>query len=626
MNSVKFVLTLALTAASAASCLKEAVVRGVEPGELALNPQVDALTKAPIAGTAFPNERTIVLSAYCTDASYTGEFFQGITFKREEAKGSWTGGGGSNPKYWPVTGTLDLLAYSADGFNPALSPVYNTTDCSLDVTLTVPDNSARQVDILWAGAQDKEASSTALEMVFKHAESAVAFDARSEEVPYDFAANMGITINKITLNSVKSKGTVKLPGTGDCIWSNQATPKNIELPGIPTAGYDVTAAYIYSQETKPFAIGETGLIVIPQQATSFTVNYTVHYGRDVRNQPVNKTETFTYQIPNVTWNAGSKYIYKLNFTLDEILVATDIYEWTESPIGVPVQEPVSATYKNTGSLDIDLGAATLSAGGVVGIDWGSGRRQIIENTSTSNAMTISELPHSYSSAPADSVKIYVRKGVLDFGIVSNTQYKRFHVYNSNEVKMQTKQWILALNSVANGDVTLSYPGGSIDEGQFEPVYQGETVAVNSTPDTHYVIDYIKYYDGTEHDITDAPSFTMPGASTTVSVAFKKKEYELTANPTFNGSFILKDGTNEISSGSSIVWGTTITVVPTANPGYVVDKVTFTCGGTSTVVEPASSVYKFDMPTGDTSVTVTFKIQVPGDPLDSYDIETWTPTS
>ena len=48
MNYVKYVLTLVLTAASAASCLKEAVVRGVEPGELALNPQVDALTKATV--------------------------------------------------------------------------------------------------------------------------------------------------------------------------------------------------------------------------------------------------------------------------------------------------------------------------------------------------------------------------------------------------------------------------------------------------------------------------------------------------------------------------------------------------------------------------------------------------
>ena len=623
LNSVKFVLTLILTAASAVSCVKEIVVQGEETGELMLNPQVDALTKAPIAGTMFPDTRTIVLSAYNNIPGGTSmDFFQNITFAKDAVLGSWTGG--TSPEYWPVAGTLDLLAYSADGFTPALTPAYNSTNCSADVTLTVPDNSAAQVDILWAGAQGKVSSPTALAMTFKHAESSVAFNAKAQ-VPYDATANLGITIDKITLEDVNSSGKVKLPIDGDCTWSDLGTPMDIDLPDIPTGGYNVTGNYI-DIAAKPFAIGETGIIVIPQAATSFTVNYTVHYGRDVSSNPVDKPETFSYTIPStISWVAGTKYVYNLDFKQDQILVATDIYDWTDSPSGVPVQEPVSATFLDPVNLSIDLGAATLSAGGVVGIDWGYGRRQIIENTSTSSATSISELPHTYSTLPTDSVKIYVRKGVLDFGIVSKTHYDCFHVYNNDEVKMQTAQFSLTLSSADKGTVTLSYPpAGTIAEGETKSVYQKEKVTVNAVPDTHYVIDNIKYNDGTDHDITDATSFAMPGANTSVSVTFKNKAYRLTADTPANGSFTFSGASGSIASGSDLPWDTEITVVPVPAAGYVVDKVQYTCGGSTTEVTPASSVYKFKMPTGDTSVTVTFKIEVPGDsPLDDYDIETVT---
>lgn len=620
MKLVKFVLILTLTAMSATSCLKEIVVQGVDSGELTLNPRVDLLTKAPIAGTAFPESRTIVLSAYNNVPGGTSaNFFQNISFAKETALGSWTGGGGTNPKYWPVTGTLDLLAYSADGFSPALTPDYNSTNCSADVTLTVPDNSAAQVDILWTGAQGKAAAPTALAMTFKHAEAAVAFNAKAE-VPYDAAANLGITINNITLKTVKSVGKVKLPVTGECTWSDLDTQKDIVLPGIPTTGYNVTGDLI-DLTTKPFAIGNTGIIVIPQPATSFTVNYTVHYGRDAFDAAIDKAETFTYTIPTTptptNWTAGTKYVYSLEFKQDQILVATDIYDWHDSPSGVPVKEPVSATFMHTGVLAIDLchSTAKLSPGGVVGIDWGFGRREIIENISTSDYMVLSNLPHTYSTAPTDSVKIHVRRGTLDFGTIPKTHYDRFHVYNALEVLMQIVTHTLTKIAAVNGDFTLNPPAG--------PVHEGETVTVTPQPNEHYVLDKIYYNDGSDHDITAAGSFEMPYTDASVKVTFKNKAYKLTADTPTHGSFTFSSASGTISSGSDVQWDTEITVSPVHADGYVVDKVTYTCGGSTTEVTPVSSVYKFKMPKGDTSVKVTFKIQVPGDPLDDYDIENWT---
>lgn len=620
MNSVKFVLTLVLTAVSATSCLKEIVVQGVGSGELTLNPRVDVLTKAPIAGRAFPDTRTIVLSAYNNIPDGTSaDFFEGITFKKDAASSSWTGGGGTNPKYWPVTGTLDLLAYSADGFSPALTPAYNSTNCSADVTLTVPDNSATQVDILWTGAQDKAAAPTALAMTFKHAEAAVAFNAKGE-VPYDATANLGITIDSIKLKNVKSAGKVKLKIDGTCVWSDLDTLKDIALPGIPATGFNVDSILV-KLDAQPFGIGNTGIIVIPQKATSFTVNYTVHYGRNALDAPINKEETFNYTIPDTTWVAGTKYIYNLEFKQDQILVATDIYDWVDSPGGVPVKEPVSATFHHDGVPTINLchtsASAKLSVGGVVGIDWGFGRREIIENT-TGADMDLPDLLHTYSTPPGvlDSVKIHVRRGTLDFGIVPKTHYDRFHVYNTAEVLMQIVTHTLTKIAAVNGDFSLDPPAG--------PVHEGETVTVTPYPDQYYVLDTISYTDSTAHDITDAKSFEMPCMDASVKVTFKNKAYKLTANGTEHGSFKLTYTASgaEITSGSDVQWDTEITVDTTPDPGYVVDKVQYTSGGTTTDVTPASSVYKFKMPKGDTSVTVTFKIQVPGGP-DDYDIEDWT---
>lgn len=616
-NSVKFVLTLMLTAVSAASCLKEIVVQGVESRELALTPQMEALTKAPIAGTAFPDSRTIVLSAFNDiPDGVSGNFFQNIIFKKEAAaSGCWTGGGGANRKYWPVSGTLDLLAYSADGFTSALTPVYNTDNWSTDVTLTVPDNSATQVDILWVWAMGKTAAPDALAMTFKHAEAAVAFNAKGE-VPYDATANLGITINSITLNGAKSSGKVKLSVTEGCAWSDLDTATDIDLPEIPDAGYNVTGALI-DLATTPFGIGNTGIIVIPQTATSFTVKYTVHYGRDATDAPVDKPETFTYNIPSTTWTAGTKYVYQLEFKQDEILVATDIFDWTEDSSGVPVQEPISATFKHPDVLAIDLCHSTvpakLSPGGVVGIDWGFGRREIIENT-TDAEMDLPGLAHTYSTAPTDSVKIHVRRGTLNFGIVPKTHFDRFHVYNTAEVLMQIVTHILTKITAVNGNFTLDPPEG--------PVHEGETVTVTPQPYEHYVLDKIYYTDDSDHDITAEKSFEMPYMDASVTVTFKKKAYKIFADTPSHGSFTFSSASGPIPSGSDVQWDTEITVTPVSDPGYVVDKVTYTCGGTTTDVEPKSSVYKFKMQKGVTYVTVTFKIQVPGGP-DDYDIEPWT---
>ncbi|MDO5447626.1 MAG: hypothetical protein Q4F34_07610, partial [Prevotellaceae bacterium] len=50
---------------------------------------------------------------------------------------------------------------------------------------------------------------------------------------------------------------------------------------------------------------------------------------------------------------------------------------------------------------------------------------------------------------------------------------------------------------------------------------GETVMVKLAPDEGYFVESIKYNDGTDHDITDTGSFTMPQANVTITATFEE---------------------------------------------------------------------------------------------------------
>lgn len=178
--------------------------------------------------------------------------------------------------------------------------------------------------------------------------------------------------------------------------------------------------------------------------------------------------------------------------------------------------------------------------------------------------------------------------------------------------------------VKNGSFSTS-PSGSAEWGSTVTITPSPT-----NPDTEYEltpksITVTKKGGGTV--TLSGLTFTMPQDNVTVTGAFQKKKYILTSsvNSTTMGSVALKYTDpkivpNSIASGSDIEWGSGVTVVPTANPGYVVDQVKYNDGSDHTV-SLASSAYKFNMPKHDATVTVTFKIQVPGT-TPEYPITPW----
>lgn len=409
--SSSFIL-LPVTLAALSSCGKtlNAEYPSAEAA-IQVKPVASVLSKAPLAGTTLPTDRTIVLSAY-HNAPLGGtsqNYFSGSAFRYSD--GAW-----KENKWWPSGGTLDIFAYSADGLE--VSAAY-ATNVGEGVTLTVPDNSSIQTDILWGYKAGATSAGGAVALDMRHAEAALAFTAKS--AAYDAANNTGITITAITVNNVNCAGKVALGNSEACSWSSLSTAKDLVLPGL-SEGYDVPGTAMTIDGSAPFGIGGTGLIVIPQAATSVTITYTAHNGRSAGGDAIDAIGQTADITLSGDWVAGKKYVYNLEFA-DGVSVSASVYEWTTEGGSVPVKKTVTATYSVSAETEVELPVATLSAGAIVSIDWGDGLCETYQTSSSLNKI----FSHTYASEYSGTVSFIVHIGTVDFGEVNSDVFRKFSV-------------------------------------------------------------------------------------------------------------------------------------------------------------------------------------------------------
>ena len=234
MKRHSIVFLIALTAAVAlsltASCIETGIDIQMTDEELSLSPVAPATTKAPIDGSvALPRyhsdgttPRKLKVSAYHNAAAGIGTsatYFTNTTFTYFGLNGSkaqWQGGTSSAPlpKYWPSSGTLNLFAFCANGVGGASAdnptPTYNVgSKVSDGATVTLGDNSATQVDVVFGGISAQTRDATGNAMTMRHAQALIVFTAEST-VARNATTNAGVTINSITLNGAYFGGTLTM--------------------------------------------------------------------------------------------------------------------------------------------------------------------------------------------------------------------------------------------------------------------------------------------------------------------------------------------------------------------------------------------------------------------------------
>lgn len=324
---------------------------------------VSGPTKSAINGTTFPVAYDMLVAAWRNiDDDVAGDdeasnYFENIHFSAPAGSAVWKG---MSPKYWPLTGTLDLLCIASSGLNTQAAGVvpsctWGPTCVAQKVIVAVPDNSAKFDDILFGAANAQTYVATGNAISFKHAETAVVFTAKSN-VAYDAVKNLGVTIDGITVNDAYCSGTLTVEnpaaagGTGTLAasWSNLASQKsylNARVWDSATNGTSATenvltglnlATTSASLTAKPF--GEAYVILPEQPACAFTVTYTIHNGfKGDGATALNNQLQYKYVPASGTWEQGKKYVYDIKFNLNEITIAPSVVGWTDqTAVDIPV--------------------------------------------------------------------------------------------------------------------------------------------------------------------------------------------------------------------------------------------------------------------------------------------------
>lgn len=360
----KYYVIAALAAMFLVACNKETTLSNVPEAEQEIAIRTLGIdTKSAINSTAFPEGYDMLVSAYKNVGTHKGEdvsadYFEGIQFAKNET--TWKSIKG--PKYYPIDGTLDFLAVASAGIKDPSKGIVPTcvwgesSNVAKKVVLTVLDNSVKFDDLLFASANAQGSSASGTAMTFNHAMSSVVFVA-SSNVAYNAESNVGITINSITVDGAKYSGTLTVSNpaaggsTGDLsavwsglgsaqthvnarVWAAANTGVKTDEPALSGLHLTTTPAPLTGDGAKPF--GEAYVILPEQAAVPFTINYTVHNGKNASGTaPQNNTVEYQYTPASGTWQMGKKYVYNITITLTEIQIVPTVVDWAnQTPVDV----------------------------------------------------------------------------------------------------------------------------------------------------------------------------------------------------------------------------------------------------------------------------------------------------
>ena len=326
----KSLIIVGMAALVLGACHKVDTVVTETPQEIGFKAISANATKAnaQLEGSLLNKEYSIYASATQKNSAGTIEnaaFFVDQQFQTEDATvgassqyRAWSGTA-ATPIYWPVGGaTVDFLAYAlptAKHGNPAATYANQTEDVASIVAFNDWNTYDNQVDLLYAVNNGATSSTSGaadyVKLSFKHAQALLVFQAKVNIAD-------AITINSITINGLKVKGTFTVDNSRNDLvasWSKLETVDAMNKIAIDNPGEVLTS-------TKDFAqIGST--LLVPQQPRlNFTVTYTMG----------GKTMNYTYNEARGTWEMGKKYIYKLDMTLSEIILTEEVADFVDAAV------------------------------------------------------------------------------------------------------------------------------------------------------------------------------------------------------------------------------------------------------------------------------------------------------
>ena len=309
--------------------LDKEYVKGQEQ-EIELRPMMlggDVETKAIDSASGMnTTDYTLHVNAH---HSSVGSYFRNALFGWQSS--TFKGGTASspNPKYWPLNGNLDLIAYN-DFTTGGQTSSPSTSDCS-SITVSCNSSASSQLDLCVGRADD--ATSGGLNMTFYHtkAKVKVAVVATSGAQYRDVGGTLyGLKINSITISGMNLDGTVTATGSSDAAtWSSQSGAEDLTFSG--------GGAFNLSTSAQTF----TNEYLVPEQSgnKTATVNYTLYSGTDASGNQISLNSTVTKTFDCILSDKEGKIVtYTFNFaSLNEITINPSVTAWSTdgSTVSIP---------------------------------------------------------------------------------------------------------------------------------------------------------------------------------------------------------------------------------------------------------------------------------------------------
>lgn len=343
----KFFLFAAMAGVALTGCVKtesEVAVKSDSNRIVFDNPVVSSVTRALIDGTEYPdNVPFSVYAQYKNDD--TGEdllYMNNVTTQHVMStpgtkQESWIPEGSY---YWPKQGELSFAAYSPTAAQDAFTSVAWTNAAGFTFTgfNAVTNNDATKLyDLMYSDyvAGQKQTNENdydkyyGIQLTFRHALSALVFNAKTEE---DYGAGAVIKITNIEVLSPV--------GSGDLSVTNSTGLRATWTPGVDVASMAVTGVTGATQLTNTEAQQGNVMLMVPQTFDG-DVKVKITYTMQMATSAAPVTHTYEVALKTLNesdgvsttthdgWDASRRYTYNIIIGLDRIYFAPTVTDWED---------------------------------------------------------------------------------------------------------------------------------------------------------------------------------------------------------------------------------------------------------------------------------------------------------
>lgn len=257
-----------------------------------------------------PSPRAMLISSYLHPQNGSAEpYFTGNTFSYSGEGNVWwnTVGGEHEPVYWPVGGTLDLLAVStSETDTKAVTFGWDLSNPARELTLGVPAENS-QNDILFASAYEVKSSggSEALNMKFSHAQAWLEFQLTGG------VAGGAVQLKRIEIADAYNAGVLTVKnnrGNAVASWDFSAETRQ-----------NVTVDNVYSVSDLTDEPQFLDMLIPQQPKTSLIVYYSLGDDPSVLSKAI--------RLEDATWLMGERYVYRINVSPSAVDVTASTASW-----------------------------------------------------------------------------------------------------------------------------------------------------------------------------------------------------------------------------------------------------------------------------------------------------------